>query len=146
MAKLWQRSINAPRVVRELLLSGGRPTSGNDPLEVQPREIDDQTSSQRFVESLKLGERPVLSNNEFRAAADEMTQQRIRVGAAQSRVDRSVQRTEDLKLSVSTALSNEVDTDFAESTMEVQKAKALLEAAQSITATIGSMSLFQRLG
>jgi len=100
----------------------------------------------RFVESLKLGERPVLSNNEFRAAADEMTQQRIRVGAAQSRVDRSVQRTEDLKLSVSTALSNEVDTDFAESTMEVQKAKALLEAAQSITATIGSMSLFQRLG
>jgi len=100
----------------------------------------------RFVESLKLGERPVLSNNEFRAAADEMTQQRIRVGAAQSRVDRSVQRTEDLKLSVSTALSNEVDTDFAESTMEVQKAKALLEAAQSITATIGSMNLFQRLG
>jgi len=100
----------------------------------------------RFVESLKLGERPVLSNNEFRAAADEMTQQRIRVGAAQSRVDRSVQRTEDLKLSVSTALSNEVDTDFAESTMEVQKAKALLEAEQSITATIGSMNLFQRLG
>jgi len=100
----------------------------------------------RFVESLKLGERPVLSNNEFRAAADEMTQQRIRVGAAQSRVDRSVQRTEDLKLSVSTTLSNEVDTDFAESTMEVQKAKALLEAAQSITATIGSMNLFQRLG
>jgi len=100
----------------------------------------------RFVESLKLGERPVLSNNEFRAAADEMTQQRIRVGAAQSRVDRSVQRTEDLKLSVSTALSNEVDTDFAESTMEVQKAKALLEAAQSITATIGSINLFKRLG
>jgi flagellin-like hook-associated protein FlgL len=47
---------------------------------------------------------------------------------------------------VSTALSNEVDTDFAESTMEVQKAKALLEAAQSITATIGSMNLFQKLG
>jgi flagellin-like hook-associated protein FlgL len=106
---------------------------------------DDSMLSQ-FVESLKLGERPVLPNNEFRAAADEMIQQQIRVGAAQARVDRSVQRTEDLKLSVSSALSIEVDTDFAESTMEVQKAKALLEAAQSITATIGSMNLFQRLG
>jgi len=75
-----------------------------------------------------------------------MIQQQIRVGAAQARVDRSVQRTDDLKLSVSVSLSNEVDTDFAESTMEVQKARALLEAAQSITATIGSMNLFQRLG
>jgi len=100
----------------------------------------------QFVQSLVEGRRPTLSNNQFRAAADEMTQQQIRVGAAQARVDRSVQRTEDLKISVSTALSNEVDTDFAESTMEVQKAKALLEAAQSITATIGSMNLFQRLG
>ncbi|NBQ79775.1 MAG: hypothetical protein EBT99_14290 [Betaproteobacteria bacterium] len=75
-----------------------------------------------------------------------MTQQRIRVGAAQARVDRSIKRTDDLALSVNSALSREVDTDFAESTMEVQKARALLEAAQSITATIGAMNLFQRLG
>jgi len=100
----------------------------------------------RFVDSLRKGVRPSLANNEFRNAADEMIQQQIRVGAAQARVDRSVQRTDDLKLSVSSALSNEVDTDFAQSTMEVQKAKALLEAAQSITATIGSMNLFQKLG
>jgi len=100
----------------------------------------------KFVDSLRKGVRPSLANNEFRNAADEMIQQQIRVGAAQARVDRSVQRTDDLKLSVSSALSNEVDTDFAQSTMEVQKAKALLEAAQSITATIGSMNLFQKLG
>jgi flagellar hook-associated protein 3 FlgL len=109
----------------------------------------------RFVNALKAGDEvairangdnSIVRYNEFRAAADEMIQQQIRVGAAQARVDRSVQRTEDLKLSVSSALSIEVDTDFAESTMEVQKAKALLEAAQSITATIGSMNLFQRLG
>jgi len=99
----------------------------------------------RFVESMKDGNRPTLANNEFRLAAEEMVQQRIRVGAAQARVDRSVQRTEDLKLSVATALSIEVDTDFAASTMEVQKARALLEAAQSITATIGTMNLFQKL-
>jgi hypothetical protein len=30
--------------------------------------------------------------------------------------------------------------------MEVQKAKALLEAAQTITAQIGSMNLFQKRG
>jgi flagellar hook-associated protein 3 FlgL len=109
----------------------------------------------RFVTALKAGDtsairangdESIVRFNEFRAAADEMIQQQIRVGAAQARVDRSVQRTDDLKLSVSSALSNEVDTDFASSTMEVQKARALLEAAQSITATIGSMNLFQKLG
>jgi len=115
----------------------------------------DESVLNRFVTALKAGDakairansdESIVRFNEFRAAADEMIQQQIRVGAAQARVDRSVQRTDDLKLSVSSALSNEVDTDFAESTMEVQKAKALLEAAQSITATIGSMNLFQRLG
>jgi flagellar hook-associated protein 3 FlgL len=109
----------------------------------------------RFVNALKSGnaqairannQESIIKSDEFRAAAEEMIQQQIRVGAAQARVDRSVQRTDDLKLSVSSALSNEVDTDFAQATMEVQKAKALLEAAQSITATIGSMNLFQRLG
>ena len=100
----------------------------------------------QFVDSLRNGIRPTTGNSEFREAADEMIQQQIRVGAAQARVDRSVQRTDDLKLSVTTALSYEVDTDFAASTMEVQKAKALLEAAQTITATIGAMNLFQRLG
>jgi len=109
----------------------------------------------RFVNALKSGnaqairannQESIIKSDEFRAAAEEMIEQQIRVGAAQARVDRSVQRTDDLKLSVSSALSNEVDTDFAQATMEVQKAKALLEAAQSITATIGSMNLFQRLG
>lgn len=113
---------------------------------VQQLVYGDQSILNQFVDSLKNGIRPNLPNNEFRAAADEMIQQQIRVGAAQARVDRSVQRTDDLKLSVSSSLSYEVDTDFAESTMEIQKAKALLEAAQSITATIGSMNLFQRLG
>jgi hypothetical protein len=100
----------------------------------------------RFVSALKLGERFKVEGDAFKAASEEMTQQRIRVGAAQARVDRSMLRTDDLALSVSTALSREVDTDFATSTMEVQKAKALLEAAQSITAQIGTMNLFQKLG
>jgi len=82
----------------------------------------------------------------LKKASEEMVLQQISLGAAQSRVDRSVQRTEDLKVSVKTSLSNEIDTDFAASTMEVQKARALLDAAQSITAQIGSMNLFQRLG
>jgi len=115
----------------------------------------DDSVLNRFVVALKAGDASairangdasIVKSNEFRAAADEMIQQQIRVGAAQARVDRSVQRTDDLKLSVSSALSSEVDTDFGQSTMEVQKARALLEAAQSITATIGSMNLFQRLG
>jgi flagellin-like hook-associated protein FlgL len=99
-----------------------------------------------FVGALKIGERFKVPEDALKQASEEMTQQRIRVGAAQARVDRSMLRTDDLALSVSTALSREVDTDFAESTMEVQKARALLEAAQSITAQIGTMNLFQRLG
>jgi len=99
-----------------------------------------------FVSKLRKGERLDPGRSELREASYALIEQQMSVGAAQARVDRSVQRTEDLNLAVLTALSNEVDTDFAESTMEVQKAKALLEAAQSITATIGSMSLFQRLG
>ena len=79
-------------------------------------------------------------------AAQQMVLQQISLGAAQARVDRSVQRTEDLKLSVKTSLSNEIDTDFAQSSTEVQKARVLLEAAQSITAQIGSLNLFQKLG
>ena len=120
-----------------------------------PAELDDAVNKlvydgnsviSKFVTELKAGKRYEPPNAEFRGAADEMTQQRIRVGAAQGRVDRSIRRTDDLALSVNSALSREVDTDFAQSTMEVQKARALLEAAQSITATIGSMNLFQRLG
>jgi len=122
---------------------------------VQQMVYGEESVLNRFVAALKDGntqairannEESVVKSNEFRAAADEMIQQQIRVGAAQARVDRSVQRTDDLKLSVSSALSIEVDTDFASSTMEVQKARALLDAAQSITATIGSMNLFQKLG
>ena len=120
-----------------------------------PTELDESVNKllydqnsvlNQFVSALRNGERFVPPNRELRAASDEMTQQRIRVGAAQARVDRSIKRTDDLALSVNSALSREVDTDFAESTMEVQKARALLEAAQSITATIGAMNLFQRLG
>jgi flagellin-like hook-associated protein FlgL len=102
---------------------------------------------EEFVSSLeKEGKRLAPGRSELREASYKLIQQQMGVGASQARVDRSVQRTEDLNLAVLTALSNEVDTDFAESTMEVQKARALLEAAQSITATIGSMNLFQRLG
>jgi flagellin-like hook-associated protein FlgL len=112
-----------------------------------PKERSSKVSFlQEFVANLQNGKRLAPGRSELREASYKLIEQQMSVGAAQARVDRSVQRTEDLNLAVLTALSNEVDTDFAESTMEVQKAKALLEAAQSITATIGSMSLFQRLG
>jgi len=109
-------------------------------------EPSDVSFLEEFVGALKSGKRLQAGRSELREASYALIQQQMSVGAGQARVDRSVQRTEDLNLAVQSALSNEVDTDFAESTMEVQKAKALLEAAQSITATIGSMNLFQRLG
>jgi flagellar hook-associated protein 3 FlgL len=101
---------------------------------------------QQFVQSLGRGERPRVENGELLAASQAMTNQRIGFGANQSRVERARQQAEDVSVSVQTALSAEVDTDYASSSMEVQKAKALLEAAQTITAQIGSMNLFQKLG
>lgn len=101
---------------------------------------------QQFVQSLGLGERPKVENGELLAASQAMTNQRIGFGANQSRVERARQQADEVIVSVQTALSAEVDTDYANSSMEVQKAKALLEAAQTITATIGSMNLFQKLG
>ncbi|NDC71514.1 MAG: hypothetical protein EBZ65_11435 [Betaproteobacteria bacterium] len=75
-----------------------------------------------------------------------MVLERIGVGANQARVERATERANDVQLATQTALAVEVDTDYASSSMEVQKAKALLEAAQTITAQIGSMNLFQKLG
>jgi flagellin-like hook-associated protein FlgL len=126
------------RAVEALVLGVDWSDSSKDPSTV--------SFLQEFVANLQNGKRLAPGRSELREASYKLIEQQMSVGAAQARVDRSVQRTEDLNLAVLTALSNEVDTDFAESTMEVQKAKALLEAAQSITATIGSMSLFQRLG
>jgi flagellin-like hook-associated protein FlgL len=100
----------------------------------------------KFVESLISGTRPVVPNEEFKTASQTMVLQRIAVGANQARVERATERADDVQLATQTALSAEVDTDYASSSMEVQKAKALLEAAQTITAQIGSMNLFQKLG
>jgi flagellin-like hook-associated protein FlgL len=99
-----------------------------------------------FVHNLQEGKRLESGRPELREASRALVQQQMGLGASQARIERSIQRTEDHKLSVLSALSNEIDTDFAASTMEVQKARALLDAAQAITAQIGSMNLFQKLG
>jgi flagellin-like hook-associated protein FlgL len=98
------------------------------------------------VHNLQEGKRLESGRPELREASRALVQQQMGLGASQARIERSIQRTEDHKLSVLSALSNEIDTDFAASTMEVQKARALLDAAQAITAQIGSMNLFQKLG
>lgn len=126
-------------VAVEDLVYGAPKASGYD-------ENTNTSFLREFVEGLKEGKRLEFGRPELREASRALTQQQMGLGAAQARIERSIQRTDELKLSVLTALSNEIDTDFAESTMEVQKARALLDAAQSITAQIGSMSLFQKLG
>ncbi|MGA1349416.1 MAG: flagellin, partial [Burkholderiaceae bacterium] len=71
---------------------------------------------------------------------------RIYLGANQARLERARVRVENVQVATKTSLAEEVDTDYAKSTMEVQKAKALMEAAQTISAQIGTMNLFQKLG
>lgn len=56
---VWERSIRAPRVVREMLLAGGQPRSGEDILEAQPREIDDPAVLGRLLTTLSSEDRVV---------------------------------------------------------------------------------------
>jgi hypothetical protein len=44
--------VNAPRVVRNLLLAGGEPQIGRDSIEVQPQEVDDQNSLSDLLDGL----------------------------------------------------------------------------------------------
>ena len=122
--------------------------SESDSLDVAIDKIttDPESLIGKFVRSLQMGERPVVPNQEFKTASRTMVLERIGVGANQARVERATERANDVQLATQTALAVEVDTDYASSSMEVQKAKALLEAAQTITAQIGSMNLFQKLG
>jgi len=126
----------------EDLVYGAPKTSTYD----EDTKLTNKSFLREFVEGLKSGKRLESGRPELREASRALVQQQMGLGASQARIERSIQRTDELKLSVLSALSNEIDTDFAASTMEVQKARALLDAAQSITAQIGSMNLFQKLG
>jgi hypothetical protein len=44
--------VNAPRVIRNLLLGGGEPQIGRDSIEVQPREVDDQNALDELMDGL----------------------------------------------------------------------------------------------
>jgi flagellin-like hook-associated protein FlgL len=92
------------------------------------------------------GERIELEDLNFLEASRAMIHERIYLGANQARLERARVRVENVQVATKTSLAEEVDTDYAKSTMEVQKAKALMEAAQTISAQIGTMNLFQKLG
>lgn len=51
--------VNAPRVVRNLLLGGGEPQIGRDSIEVQPREVDDQNALDELLDGLADTERSI---------------------------------------------------------------------------------------
>lgn len=101
---------------------------------------------QKFVDALANGERIELEDLNFLEASRAMIHERIYLGANQARLERARVRVENVQVATKTSLAEEVDTDYAKSTMEVQKAKALMEAAQTISAQIGTMNLFQKLG
>jgi hypothetical protein len=51
--------VNAPRIVRNLLLAGGEPQIGSDSIEVQPKEVDDQNSLRELLDGLNNPERSI---------------------------------------------------------------------------------------
>ncbi len=101
---------------------------------------------QKLVDTLSEGKRMELEDFYFLEASRAMIHERIYLGANQARLERARVRVENVQIATKTSLSEEVDTDYSKSTMEVQKAKALMEAAQTISAQIGTMNLFQKLG
>lgn len=59
LSDVWRREISAPTLVKNLLLAGGEPRIGSDPLEVQPRELDDAQAVVDYIEWMEHPQRQI---------------------------------------------------------------------------------------
>ena len=78
-------------------------------------------------------------------ALKQVTKAQVKVGLLQNRLDAATQFAESQKLNVETARSNLLDTDLAETTAQLAKSNALLQAAQAIITKLDTNTLFQKL-
>lgn len=78
-------------------------------------------------------------------AVDHVTSLQVKVGLWQNQLDAAIQVTEDQKANIEIQRSNLLDTDLAETTAQLARSNALLQAAQAIITKIDTDTLFQKL-
>lgn len=76
---------------------------------------------------------------------DQVTSKQVMVGLWQNQLDAATQVTEDQKTNIDIQRSNLLDTDLAETTAQLARSNALLQAAQAIITKIDTDTLFQKL-
>ncbi len=116
------------------------------PRSVAPGYTDVLTTLDNIVNELAAGRQP---NSTMSAALDSSILQvrasQVKVGLMNAQVTNAQDSVELKKLNADNARSAVLDTDIAESSANLAKSQALLQAAQSIFAKIQSSSLFDKI-
>ncbi len=119
------------------------------------KKVDVLNKMKEVVDALKsttsLASAPVFSGNgvdlfnDINKADIQIARAQVKVGLLQNQLDAAVQFAESEKLNAETARSNLLDTDLPQSTAQLAKSNALLQAAQSIITKLDTNTLFQKL-
>ena len=116
--------------------------------EVVDTEMNIKTLLQKVVNQFESSSsvRPTAQDmQDIDTALKQVTKAQVKVGLLQNQLDSATQFAESQKLNVETARSNLLDTDLAETTAQLAKSNALLQAAQAIITKLDTNTLFQKL-
>jgi flagellar hook-associated protein 3 FlgL len=111
-----------------------------------PGRIDILTVLDGIVEKLRLGLAPdTPDSSNVDAAITQIRGAQVKVGIMNAQVNNALDSVELKKVNAENARSEVLDTDIAESSANLAKSQALLQAAQSIFAKIQSSTLFDKI-
>jgi len=112
-----------------------------------PGRVDILTVLDGIVEKLRLGlaPDPQVDSPNVDAAISQIRGAQVKVGIMNAQVNNALDSVELKKVNAENARSAVLDTDIAESSANLAKSQALLQAAQSIFAKIQSSTLFDKI-
>jgi flagellar hook-associated protein 3 FlgL len=120
--------------------------SGNPARLGDPDRTDVLTVLDGIVAKLLRNEAPdTADSSNVDAAISQIRGAQVKVGIMNSQVNNALDSVELKKLNAENARSAVLDTDIAESSANLAKSQALLQAAQSIFAKIQSSTLFDKI-
>ncbi len=120
--------------------------NGNGTRTTAPGYTDVLTSLDNIVEELRLGRKPDANMAaSLDASILQVRAAQVKVGLMNAQVTNAQDSVELKKINADNSRSAILDTDIAESSANLAKSQALLQAAQSIFAKIQSSSLFDKI-
>ena len=120
--------------------------NGNTPRTAVDNRTDILTVLDGIVTKLQGGTAPnATDSSNVDAAISQIRGAQVKVGIMNAQVNNALDSVELKKVNAENARSAVLDTDIAESSANLAKSQALLQAAQSIFAKIQSSSLFDKI-